>query len=817
MLDADATDRFIAVTHEKYKATVGDHFGKDIKGIFTDEPQMMLNRLPVKPGSDVELAWTSDMESGFYDEYGSDIADILPEVIWESKNKQYVWQFREYLSSRFSKKYSERIGKWCDYNGIALTGHMMAEQSMESQTEKIGDAMRHYVHFGIPGVDMLIDRYEYLTVKQAQSVVHQSGKNALLSELYGVTDWDCDFRKYKLIGDWQAALGVTLRVPHLAHVSLKGKAKRDFPASISYQSPWYGEYKYIEDHFARLNTVLTCGKPIVRVGVIHPIESLWHEAVYGRSNVREQLDSDLENLIKWLLFGNIDFDFINEGLLCEQKIVVDEGKLSIGYSEYSVILVPGCKELRGNTRDILNRFKAEGGTVIFAGQPPQYDRGVYKPMDVKAVPFDRMSILNALMPWRDIKITHPDGTDAKRFIYNYRNDGDRRWLFICYGAPEDRVKTIRPVKTPEDTIIRVKGKYLPLEYDTLTGDVKEITYMTKNGFTYIKKAFYSHDSLLLRLTPACDGSLDVTEHTGLSEYMRIRGLVNYTLSEENALLLDVGRYAFDNDSLSEECEELLRIGKICSDNLYRSENKEGHSLRIRFDILSDCIVDNVILALEDAELCTIIFNDRVVAKKACGYYVDKAIQKVALGCIRKGKNVLDICIPYNTERDIEWMYLLGDFGVVINGTEKLVVKKPDKIGFSSLATQMLPFYTGNVSYNIRIDGDDDEWELAVPKYKGALVKVYLDGVERGIAAFEPYRVHLGRVSCGEHLLTLKLFGNRFNGFGSLHNTDEYNRWSGPERWYTNNEKWGYEYFQRDMGILSGPIIYKREFKENGDV
>ncbi len=75
--------------------------------------------------------------------------------------------------------------------------------------------------------------------------MHQYGREAMMSELYGVTDWDFDFRGHKFHGDWQAALGVTLRVPHLSWVSMAGEAKRDYPASINYQVPWYkGIYVY---------------------------------------------------------------------------------------------------------------------------------------------------------------------------------------------------------------------------------------------------------------------------------------------------------------------------------------------------------------------------------------------------------------------------------------------------------------------------------------------------------------------------------------------------------------------------------------------
>ena len=55
--------------------------------------------------------------------------------------------------------------------------------------------------------------------------VHQYAREGMLSELYGVTNWDFDFRNHKLGGDWQAALGVTIRVHHLTWVSMEGEAK----------------------------------------------------------------------------------------------------------------------------------------------------------------------------------------------------------------------------------------------------------------------------------------------------------------------------------------------------------------------------------------------------------------------------------------------------------------------------------------------------------------------------------------------------------------------------------------------------------------
>lgn len=150
---------------------------------------------------------------------------------------------------------------------------MMNEWTLYSQTMAVGEVMRPMKYFTLPGMDMLCDRRELSTAKQVQSIARQMGREGVMSEIYGVTGWNFDFRNHKLAGDWQAALGVTVRVPHLSRVSMEGEAKRDYPASIGYQSPWYQEYSYIEDHFARLNTAMTRGKPKVAVGIIHPIES----------------------------------------------------------------------------------------------------------------------------------------------------------------------------------------------------------------------------------------------------------------------------------------------------------------------------------------------------------------------------------------------------------------------------------------------------------------------------------------------------------------------------------------------------------------
>ena len=201
---------------------------------------------------------------------------------------------------------------------------------------------------------MLYDSRELNTAKQAQSAVHQYGREGMLSELYGVTGWEFDFRGHKLAGDWQAALGVTVRVHHLTWTSMAGDQEIT-------QRHRYSRRK----------------KHVVKVGVIHPIESYWlywgnKEQTQG---LRDEMDERFKKLTEWLLFGLIDFDFISESLwksrTPDDALLSDEA-FFVGKMKYETILVPNCLTLRSSTLERLKVFQKKGGRVVFLGELPRF-------------------------------------------------------------------------------------------------------------------------------------------------------------------------------------------------------------------------------------------------------------------------------------------------------------------------------------------------------------------------------------------------------------------------------------------------------------
>ena len=821
-LDKEAIERFVQITHERYKQAVGEDFGKTVPAIFTDEPQFTHKTTLgfATDKEDVVLPWTDDFAQSFKEAYGEDLLDSLPELYWELPGERRSlarYRYHDHVAERFAQAFADTCGNWCRENGLMLTGHMMEEPTLQSQTAALGEAMRSYRGFDLPGIDMLCDYREYTTAKQAQSAAHQYGCPGVLSELYGVTNWDFDFRGHKLAGDWQAALGVTVRVPHLSWVSMKGEAKRDYPASINYQSAWWDKYPLVEDHFARLNTALTRGKPLVKLGVIHPVESYWlHWGPREQTALaREEMDQRFQNLCDWLLFGLCDFDYICESLLPSQ-CQTPGAPLRVGEMAYETILVPALETIRSTTLDRLEAFVQAGGRLLFLGSVPTLVdarpslRAAELAARCQTIEFSKGAILSALETERLIDVRDERGSRTDGLLSQLRQDGEGRWLFLCHGRRLEH-QDVLPL---EKITLRIKGLWKPTLYDTQTGATKPLAGIQKNGETELAYGFYAHDSLLLRLDPgAAEGQRAVP--AAMEAGTAFRGRAAYTLSEPNVLLLDQAEYAFDEGPWMEK-EEILR-----ADNAFRShlgfpsrmdavaqpwvveKERAEHNLRLRFRILSDIPVSGASLALENAEQTGIRLNGLAVPCKPEGYFVDKAIEKVPLPALACGENLLELTVPVTRREGAEWCYLLGNFGVRLEGDGARLVSLPEKLGFGDWCGQGLPFYCGNVRYHLPIQGKGT-LKVRASHYRGALLGMSVDGGEEKPVAYAPYAASFPGLDQGEHCLTVTVYGTRVNGFGAVHNADETTTWFGPNCWRSEGDSWCYEYRLRPQGLLTAP-------------
>ena len=836
-LSKPATEKFIEITHETYKRCVGDEFDKTVPAMFTDEPQHTFVNTLISHDAKIALTapWTFDLPKTYKKAYGEDIITTLPEIFWDLPNNKPSlarYRYHDHVCQRMSDAFMALCGKWCEKNGIKLTGHLMGEDTLYMQTWTVGEVMRNYKHFGIVGIDLLRNKIELTTAKQAQSVTRQYGKEAIVSEMYGITNWDFDFRDHKFQGDWQAALGVTVRVPHLSWVSMKGNAKRDYPASINYQSPWYKQYNYIEDHFARIHTAMTRGKPRCSVAMIHPIESYWlywgtRETSWDK---REKYGAYFEELIKWMLYGQIDFDYISEALFPEQTKVATS-PLKVGKMSYDTVIVPPMVTMRRTTFERLRDFKAAGGRLIFVGECPRYidvcesEELIALCDESEHVPFEKLPLLDALAEEREVEIRLSDHSQAPNYIYQMRDDGNRRWLFVA-NAIYEKVTDYTHAKNLH---FKLKGYFDPKLYNTVSGSISEVACRYEDGFTRFSVPAYIHDSFLFALDKGKRKPREISA-AALPPYRLIKtvdykGRVPYKLEEPNVLLLDLAEFTWDDNQEFMPLEEIRRIDARVRQlaNIPPKSGKqpwtlsdeefESHTTTLKFTFMSDTEVSDARLALEDADVSRVCLDGIEVEMKVDGYFTDESIQTVKLPYIGVGEHVLTVTLPLSPRSYTEAYYLLGSFNVRLEGCDKTLTPPTQKIGFGAIMSQGLPFYTGNITYEceFEVDEDDSTVQFHANYYRGALISVKLDGNEVGKIVSAPYNLNATGVKKGWHVAHFTLYGNRYNCFAALHNTNTGTDQTHPSLWFSRDDAFAYNYQLKPMGIMTSPkiLIFKR--------
>ena len=293
--------------------------------------------------------------------------------------------------------------------------------------------------------------------------------------------------------------------------------------------------------------------------------------------------------------------------------------------------------------------------------------------------------------------------------------------------------------------------------------------------------------------------------------------VPVTLSEPNVLMLDMAQWQLDDGEWQPK-EEILRLDNKARDLLGYPHRKNHvaqpwvitqtpntHTLKLRFVFTSEIAVSDAKLALEYSESTSIRLNGKEVPNTIVGWYTDERIHTVALPEIRAGENILELSMPFGMRTNTENCFLLGDFGVKVQGSIAVITEPVRTLTFGDITKQGLPFYGGNVQYHLPVQAGENGITVRVPHYRGALIGVSLDGKRVGSIVFAPYTLKIDAAP-GEHTLTLTCFGNRVNTFGAVHNCNEFWTWFGPDAWRTYGDEFSYEYQLKATGILKSPEV-----------
>lgn len=130
-LDAKVIAEFIKVAYQPYY----ERYGNEFDGYFTDEPQISRDGIP----------WSFVFKDEYKARYNEDIYARLPELFLEINDyKTTRVRFWKMVTELFSENFMKQIYDWCSERGLKLTGHLVCENTFESQLISNGACMPHY-------------------------------------------------------------------------------------------------------------------------------------------------------------------------------------------------------------------------------------------------------------------------------------------------------------------------------------------------------------------------------------------------------------------------------------------------------------------------------------------------------------------------------------------------------------------------------------------------------------------------------------------------------------------------------------------------
>lgn len=820
----EAVRKFIQVTHEKYAQEISSEFGGTVPGIFTDEPNYS--------------NWTGAVPEETKKRFGYDILDYLPELFFNVDGRECsVIRLNHYelMTDLFVSSFSKQIGEWCEKHGLQFTGHVLGEDTAISQTSVVGSAMRFYEYMQAPGIDLLTERWTiYDTAKQCVSMAHQFGRKTRLSETYGCTGWDFPFMGHKALGDWQAALGINLRCQHLAWYSMEAEAKRDYPASISYQSPWCRHYPVVEDYYARLGAALSEGEELRDLLVVHPIESTWFgSAVYSMSDAEKTAENNrLIALRCALLKENIDFDYGEEEVMSRHARV--SGKtISVAKADYKAVVLPRMRTIRTTTLNLLKAFAENGGKVAYAGEVPQYADGLKseKPAEIYKLftPATEETLAEAVAAEaRNVSVL-ADGKEIDPVLYSIRRADDFATLFLCNTSMNQTIRQMnaplsrdRKLAFPNAEIAwKQPAGRMVFELNLQTGERYAVKSEYRNGCLVFETSFAPLES---RLFIASTSNIATAERKPAAAATRSAVLSStgwqVGTDDPNVLVLDHPSYSVDGgyfaipayiDQVDNYLRELLgkhpRGGSMCQPWCRLKETPARTlDLKLRYTFQCSAVPGELFLGVERPDLYSYSLNGKEFRPEDAGFWCDRSMRKlpIPLDLVRNGANTLELhCAAYHELLPgLETVYLLGSFGV----KGDTLTAAPETLNIGDWCEQGFQNYAGNLTYRTTFRKPETSGAIAVeiPDWRGVALAIRVNGGRQIMLPWPPFSADITEfLQDGDNTLEIEVLGHRRNSHGPFYLLEKWPSWTGPAEFKQ------YRVTERQLvpcGLLETPVL-----------
>ncbi len=774
LLNRNAVRCFIENIYERYQKRFAEYFGKTVKGIFTDEPQLAFN-----------FPYSDELDKVFYKRTGR----VLKEQLWKlyTSDALFRLQYAEAVSELFHTSYTKQIADWCEKSNLIFTGHFAAEDGLCTDFTS-ANVLNGYPHMQMPGIDFLGNRLASpVLVKQVAAQRTVYGKDRILSESFGGMGWSVTAEDMQSVWGYQAALGMNTTCIHLSAYTIKGIRKRDYPAFFSYQLPWWNDFSAVTAWIGGVNELVSRGKEYTDTAVISPLKSV---IACGEDSLRaRQISNAYRTAVSGLIDNQVAFDILDEDDFARNGRA-KEGVLQVRNGRYGMIVVPECDVISVAAAELLQTAHRFGVRVVFLNKTPTQfydgmrfttsDDWIFNPhvvmnrADLLAKYFAYIAYSRAFTAF-DMR----GNKTVSGLIVQTRYTENGEKLFAVYNREGNGSKSVR-------LVLRDTGNLYVV--DPVDG---KKTYVPQSGNT-AEYTFPPHGITFLLQTQADYGKRVYT--VSKENYLAPESIRRI---DKNVLTIEKARYAYDGKEFSDTMPVIDLQDRIFGER--------GNVLRVEyaFDVQEkpDGKIELAAESDEGAQLCV---NGKNVSPH--GWWLDKQIRTFDITDeVKAGKNTVTFTVRrtedalrctenvFETERnrffyptEIENVYILGAFDVKATGELVRAARyyKLKNASFSiapygnvasgeELSAQNMYFYNGGYEaiYAVEKNGANEKTELRIHT-NAALVEIYVNDKKAGVALNNYDRNDISRYLAKERneVRLVYRFGNR-NTLGPHHHIE----------------------------------------------
>lgn len=353
LLDPRVTEVFIQTTHERYAAALGDHLGRTVLAVFTDEPGFYNHFYDCAPGT---VVWTPDMPLHFRERAGYHLLPGLRGLFVDEPGADQVRRdFYRVVSELISEHFYQPLKRWCHEHGMELAGHINNEELLVDHVRLNADFFTAMDGLDVPGLDIIGPPGNYrrapdsIVPRLTASAAHTRGKRRVLSETYGAMGWELSPQEMRRLADWLGVRGVTRLVLHAFFQSIEGFRYEESPPSLFFQSPHWPYMPALLQYLTRWSWLLENTLPGAQVAVYYPLDAVrgvtspqvppsLPEGIDEEATEAGRLGKAFRLLTDSLFRSQVDYEVVDDVAL--GRATISDGRLRIHDLEFRCLILP---------------------------------------------------------------------------------------------------------------------------------------------------------------------------------------------------------------------------------------------------------------------------------------------------------------------------------------------------------------------------------------------------------------------------------------------------------------------------------------------